>query len=133
MAKDLTVAQLEQMLEKKRVKLQKLVQRRAALQKQLAKVEASIVSIGGVIRDERKSRRKRKRPRNTKTLFQAVSDVLSHHRKGVTLKELAAKILETGYKTGSTHFENTIYQIIYNNRDKVVHDPKTKTYRLKQA
>ena len=47
MPKDLTVAQLERMLEKKRVRLENLVQRRAKLQKQLAKLEGSIVSIGG--------------------------------------------------------------------------------------
>lgn len=131
MAKDLTVAELERLLVKKRVRLESLIQRRAMLQKQLAKVEASIVAIGGVAREGRKLRRGRKRPKNTKTLFQAVSEALAHNKKGITLKELAARILEGGYKTGSTNFENTVYQIIYNNRDKVVHDAKTKTYRLK--
>jgi hypothetical protein len=131
MPKDLTVAQLERMLEKKRVRLENLVQRRAKLQKQLAKLEVSIVSIGGAVREGGKPRRGRKRPKNTKTLFEAVSEVLSHNKKGIPIKELAAKILEGGYKTRSANFENTVYQIIYNNRDKVAHDAKTKTYRLK--
>lgn len=131
MPKDLTVAQLERLLEKKRIHLESLIQRRAKLQKQLAKIEISIASIGGTVREGKKPRRGRKRPKNTKTLFQAVSEILTHNKKGITLKELAAKIIESGYKTGSANFENTVYQIIYNNRDKVAHDAKTKTYRLK--
>jgi RNA polymerase-interacting CarD/CdnL/TRCF family regulator len=131
MPKDLSVAQLERLLEKKRVKLEGLIKRRARLQKELAKVEGGIVSIGGIVREGRKPRRGRKRPKNTKTLFKAATEALTNNRKGLTLKELAAKIVEGGYKTGSSNFENTVYQIIYKNRATIAHDPKTKTYRLK--
>jgi hypothetical protein len=131
MPKEMTVSQLERMLERKRRKLDQLIQRRNRLRRELEQVEARIVATGGAAQDERKPRRGRKRPKNSKTLLAAVSEVLTQNKKGVSLKELAAKILEGGYKTASGNFENTIYQIIYNNRDKVVHDPKTKTYRLK--
>ncbi|HTI52176.1 MAG TPA: hypothetical protein VL475_14535 [Planctomycetaceae bacterium] len=131
MPKEMTVTQLERMLERKRRHLESLIQRRNKLRRELAQLEARIVAVGGAPSEERKPRRGRKRPKNTKTLLAAVSEVLSQNKKGVPLKELAAKILEGGYKTASENFENTIYQIIYNNRDKVAHDPKTKTYRLK--
>jgi hypothetical protein len=131
MSSDLTVSQLERLLERKRARLEKLQHRRDQLLRQLARVDAQIASIGGARPLERTGRPKRKRPRNSMTLLQAVVDVLGQNKKGITLKQLAAKILEKGYKTASANFENTIYQIIYNNRDKVVHDGKTKTYRLK--
>src|SRR5262245_37316745 len=131
MSKDLTVAQLERLLNKRRARLEALTQRRDSLLKQLARVDEQIAAIGGLPAEGQKVRRKRKRPKNTMTLLQAVTDVLGQHKKGITLKELAQKIRQKGYKTVSTNFENTIYQIIYNNRDKVAHDAKTKTYRLK--
>ena len=126
-----TVAQLERLLEKQRAKLDGLVQHRDRLQRKLAQVEHKIATIGGLMRDGAQVRRTRKRPKNTKTLLQAVVDALNLNKKGLTLRELSAKILEDGYKTASTNFENTVYQIIYNNSDKVAHDPKSRTYRLK--
>ncbi|MSR58394.1 MAG: hypothetical protein EXS05_12070 [Planctomycetaceae bacterium] len=131
MAKDMTVAQLERLLQKKRTNLDSLEQRRSRLQKKLKQLDSRIALIGGVVREGRKPRRGRKRPKNTQTLLQALSQVLTHNKKGLTLKELADKILEGGYKTASTKFQNTVYQVIYNNQDKVAHDAKTKTYRLK--
>lgn len=130
MPKDLTVAQLERLLERKRRRLEALVKRRDKLQKELFKVEELILSIGGVAREGLQPRR-RKRPKNTKTLLKAATEVLAQNKKGVTIKELAAKILEGGYRTASDNFENTVYQVIYNNRDKISHDAKTKTYKLK--
>jgi hypothetical protein len=131
MARDLTVAQLERMLERKRSRLEKLIVQRGKLRRQLAQVEVQIAAIEGAVRKGVKSRRVRKRPKNTRTLLQAVTDVLSENKKGLRLKELAARIVSSGYKTASTNFENTVYQIIYNNQEKVAHDPKTRTYRLK--
>lgn len=129
MATNLTVAQLERLLDRQRAKLERLLRRRATLQRQLAQVERSIAAIGGAL--EESPRKKRKRPRNDRTLLQVVTEVLTGNKKGLTLKDLARQVLETGYKTGSANFENTVYQIVYNNSDKIQHDAKTKTYRLK--
>lgn len=131
MAKEMTVAQLERLLQKKRTRLDSLEQRRKQLLKQLQQVDERIAQLGGVVRDARQPRRGRKRPKNAQTLLQAMSQVLATNKRGLTLKDLSAKILEMGYKTASSNFENTVYQIIYNNQGKVAHDPKTKTYRLK--
>lgn len=131
MPKELTVAQLERLLERQRTRLNELVARREKLRKQLEAVEAKIAALGGAEAAARRGRRARKRPRNDKSLLQSVVDVLSQGKRGATLKELSAKILEGGYKTVSRNFENTVYQIIYTHRDRIMHDPKTKTYRLK--
>jgi len=132
MKKELSVAQLERMLNKKRERLDVLLRRRDELQKQLTQVETQIAALGGASPSVKGRRgRSRKRPRNAKTLLQAMVEILSQHKRGLPLRELAAQIVASGYKTSSRDFENTVYQIIYNHQDKVAHDPKTKTYRLK--
>lgn len=131
MVRELTVAQLEKILQRKKARLDSLLHERSRLQKKLAQVEERIMEIGGVAREERALRRPRRRPKNEKTLIAAVTDVLSQAKKGLTLKELASKLLESGYKTTSTNFQNTLYQCLYHNAEQLTHDPKTHTYRLK--
>jgi hypothetical protein len=131
MSKNLTVAQLEKILQKRRAKLDALIAKRTRLLKQLAQLEAQIVAIGGVVAEQARTRTARRRPKNTKTLIVAVRDVLSQHKKGLTLRDLAEKLLASGYKTSSTNFQNTLYQCLYHNSDKLAHDPKNHTYRLK--
>jgi hypothetical protein len=131
MSKDLTVVQLERILERKRSRLDGLVKRRDRLQKQLASVEGRISAIGGVERDGTGPRKRRQRPKNDQPLIAVVLAVLSKHPKGLTLKEMAAKVLATGYKTNSDKFENTLYQCLYNNMSKLAHDADAHTYRLR--
>jgi hypothetical protein len=131
MSKELTVAQLERILLKREAKLESLILKRTRLLKQLAQLEAQIVAIGGVVADGGKTRKSRRRPKNAKTLIVAVREVLSQHKKGLTLRDLANNLLESGYKTSSTNFQNTLYQCLYHNSDKLAHDAKNHTYRLK--
>ena len=131
MARDYTVAQLERILARKKASLDKLLRQRSQLQKKLAQVERKIVEIGGMVEEGRAARRVRKRPKNVKTLLASVIDVLGPHKKGLTLRELAEKLLASGYKTSSANFQNTLYQCLYHNSDKLLHDAKTHTYRIK--
>jgi hypothetical protein len=131
MAKEYTVAQLEKILLKRKAKLESLIQQRNRLQKKLVQVEERILAIGGVVRDGQKGKRTRRRPKNAKTLIVAVSEILSQNKKGLSLRDLASKLLASGYKTASTNFQNTLYQCLYHNTDKLVHDAKSHTYRLK--
>jgi hypothetical protein len=131
MANEMTVVQLERILERKRSRLDGLLKRRDRLQKQLSSVEGRISAIGGIRSEGGRTRKVRKRPKNDRPLIAVVTDVLAQHKKGLTLKELSAKVLETGYKTYSDKFENTVYQCLYNNSAKLAHDAKTHTYRVK--
>lgn len=130
MGNDMTVVQLERILERKRARLDGLLKRRERLQKARDAVEARIRSIGGFRRESGRGRVVRKRPRNDQPLVAVVLGILSQHKKGLTLKDLSAKVLETGYKTFSAKFENTVYQCLYNNSKKLDHDAKTHTYRV---
>jgi len=129
MAKDLTVAQLERILLRKKTTLENLLRQRTQLQKKLAQVERRIVEIGGG--EGTKPRTPRRRPKNSKTLLVAVTEMLSQHKKGLTLRDLASRLLASGYKTSSTNFQNTLYQCLYHNSDKLAHDAKNHTYRIK--
>ena len=131
MAKDYTVAQLEKILLRKKTSLERLLRQRSQLQKRLAQVERKIVEIGGLTGEGRAQRRVRKRPKNSRTLLVAVIDVLGQHKKGLTLRDLADKLLASGYRTSSTNFQNTLYQCLYHNSNKLAHDAKTHSYRIK--
>jgi hypothetical protein len=129
MAKELTVAQLERILVRKKAALEILLRQRTQLQKKLAQVERRIVEIGGG--EGGKPRSPRRRPKNAKTLLVAVTEMLSQHKKGLTLRDLANRLLASGYKTSSTNFQNTLYQCLYHNSDRLTHDAKNHTYRIK--
>jgi hypothetical protein len=103
---------------------------RNRLQQKLAQLEKRILEIGGVELDRRNARLPRRRPRNAKTLIESVTETLAKHKKGLRLRDLANKLLESGYKTSSANFKNTLYQCLYHS-DKIVHDAKAHTYRLK--
>ena len=129
-AEELSVAQLEKMLGAKRSVLEGLQRRRARLAKQLQEIEARIAAVGGsgVVRSGNAGR---KRPRNTQTLLQVVLDVLKESKKPISLGEISRRVLSSGYKTGAAKFENTVYQCLYNNSDKIHHDLAARTYRIK--
>ncbi len=131
MSNQYTVAQLEKILQKRRIELQRVIQQRNRLRKKLSQLEQRIIQISGAVPEELKSARKR--PKNAKTLLQAVTETLAKHKQGLRLKDLANKVLASGYKTSSTDFPNTLYQSLYHNSDKLVHDAKAHTYRLKSV
>jgi hypothetical protein len=129
-ARELTLAQLERALEKKRSRLQILQSRRDTLQQQLARVEGQIAGIAGRGTGPGGVRKRRKRPKNAQSLKAYVSDVLSRNKKGLTLAELHAKIEDTGYKSRARNFRNVLYQCLYNSND-VQLDKATGRYSMK--
>jgi len=129
--KKFTVAQLERMLFRKTAALERLMRQRALLEKKLAHVERRIVEIGGVSGAQSAGRMIRRRPKNPMTLLAAVIEMLGQHQNGLTLRELAGKLLDSGYKTSSADFQNTLYQCLYHNSGKIAHDARAHTYRIK--
>src|SRR5262245_52960226 len=105
MAKKHTVAQLEKILLKRKTKLNGLIQQHKRFQKRLSQLEKQIAAIGGVVRERRYARRPRRRPRNAKTLIESVTETLLNHKMGLSLRDLANKLLESGYKTSSANFQ----------------------------
>ena len=130
--KELSITALERLLDRRKSRLNSLVQKRNGLRKNVHKLEGRIAllsgSSGGTMRSA--ARRLRKRPKNSKPLHQVVTELLSKNNTGYPLANLSEKVLDTGYKSGSSNFKNVLYQALYN-APKIMHDGKTGNYRLK--
>lgn len=132
MSKDLTVSEIQKLLDAKRSTLDILSKKRDRLLSKLSTVEARISRLAGNPgRGQRRARKIKGRPSNEKTLHAVIHDLLARNKKGYTLNDLSDKVLETGYKTGSTKFPNTVYQCLYHSQDTIYCDPETRCYRLK--
>jgi hypothetical protein len=129
-AGEMTLAQLEKALEKKKSRLDELQSRRATLQQQLARVEAQISGIAGRSSGAGGVRKRRKRPKNAQSLKGYVSDILGRNKKGLTLAELHEKLDQTDYRSKAKNFRNVLYQCLYNSED-FQQDKSTGKYSLK--
>jgi hypothetical protein len=112
---ELSIAQLEAMLESRRAKLGKLERLREGLQKRLAALDAEIAAHGGSVSAAGIGRRRRGRAHNARSLPDTIADVLNHHGK-LKVSELVKAILATGYKTNSANFRSIVNQALIKDR-----------------
>lgn len=122
----MSVAELEQILENRKVKAIDLGKRREDLQKQLDDLDRQILEVMG---DNRTIRRRRRRLKNEMSLRSHVVEVLGKSKKGFSMADLTSKIMDAGYKTSSRNFRNVLYQCLYNT-DGVTFDQTTGCYKL---
>ncbi len=136
---DLSVNQLERLLSDKKGELATLGKKKANLQAELASVDRQLDSLQGAsalaaapapARRKKKRRRRRKMPRNTQSLGAVVTGILGKTPKGLSLKDLVAAVLDSGYKTKAKNFSNVVYQCVYNAKT-IYRDDKSGTHRLK--
>lgn len=129
-SRELTVAELEKLLENKRSLLDVSLKKRDKLENDLAAVEKRIQTLQGRPHAAGKGGRKpKRRPQNKMPLPAVVAEILGKSRKGLSLSELAEKVLAAGHKSGSKHFKTVLYQCLYNS-DKFVHDKEARTYSV---
>ena len=149
---EISVADLERILDARKSLVQELGKRRDALHKELAEIQEQLQGIVGTEVKLKKSGAKRgrppgtgkrgpgrprgsknrgARPKNERSLRDVISELLSKSKKGMTLEELTPKVVEAGYKSNSSNFSNMIYQNIYNSEG-IVKDPETGCYSLVQ-
>ncbi|MFP6702013.1 MAG: hypothetical protein VB861_09735 [Planctomycetaceae bacterium] len=133
---DLSVAQLERLLSDKKGELATLGQKKANLQAQLASVDKALDSLKGANAPAaapvpaRRKQRRRRLPRNAQSLGAVVTGILGKTPKGLSLKDLVAAVLSSGYKTKAKNFSNVVYQCVYNDKT-IYRDDKSGTHRLK--
>ncbi len=125
-ANDLTVADLERILNSRRASLRDLIKRRSKAQKELDKIDSEIQLLTGT-----SGRNRGRRGRNKQSLRQIVLELLTKNKKGYSLADLSRQILDSGYKTTSTNFRNVLYQCLYNTPG-ISHDESSGTYRYKE-
>jgi len=127
----LTVAELEDLLARRKIKLERLLKKKKKLERDLMGAEKEIAKLGGGnSRNGKFSRLRavRKRPKNKRPLRQTINEILGRNKKGLTLAQIADKTLASGYKSNSTDFKNVVYQCLYGN-DEFSHDDKSGTYK----
>lgn len=123
----LSITELERLLDAKKNGLANLVQRRDDLVQQIAELDRQIqglTDLRGIF-----GRARKKRPVNAKPLRSLLLEVLKKNKKGFKLGDLAAKIIEAGYRSASTKFPNVVYQTIHHTPE-IELDEKTGCYRL---
>ena len=126
---DLSVADLQRLLDQRKSEWDGLARKKHKLERDLERVEKQMAVLEGR-RGARRGRKIGKRPKNEKSLRETVLEVLGRSKKGFSLAELSERIIANGYKSNSGDFKNVVYQCLYNT-DQIVHDPETGTYRIK--
>ena len=130
MAEVLSIADLENQIDQRKAQVLALFAKREELQAQIDQLDSEIGNVVNL--DGRPSRRRGKpRPKNETSLRAVVLQVLGKNKKGLSLGDLADKILETGYKSNSRVFKNVVYQCLYNTTE-IEHDTAKGVYKLKK-
>ena len=132
----LSVAELEALLARQKNRVTSLGKKRAKLQAELNSVEDQLQSLQGPAapapRARKKTSRRGKRLKNVQSLAAVVSGILGKIPKGLSLDDLVAQVIASGYKTKAKSFSNVVYQCVYNSKA-IQRDKKSGTYRLKSA
>lgn len=129
MAEVPSIADLEKQFDQRKAQVLELFAKREKLQAEIDQLDAqmgSLANVGG-----RPSRRGKTRLKNRTPLRPVVLQVLGKNKKGLTLNDLADKILETGYRSNSVNFKNVVYQCLYNTSE-IEHDAEKGVYKLKK-
>jgi len=96
---ELSVADLQRLLERKQARLAALLKKRQSLQKTLAKVEKQIAGLEGSKSRSGTQKRRRKpgrRVKNARPLNVVVTEILSKTKAGLKVADLTVKVLATG-------------------------------------
>lgn len=144
---NLSIAQLQAMIDSQKSKLNTLYAKRDQLASQLAAVNKDIAAAegngGGAVSTRGRPAHfakatavaKRRgaavqRAQNDKSLKTYVEEVLAANKKGLSIAEIQDAVLKSGYTTNSANFKNTLYQCLYHNEKSFALDKKTKSYKL---
>jgi hypothetical protein len=104
---DLTIAQLERILQGRRAELAKLERDRAKLLRQLGSVEQKIAALGG-----ESHRSPSGRAKNATSLSEAIVSVLNSHGGPLKVAHIVKNVLATGYQTTSDNFRSIVNQAL---------------------
>ena len=138
---NMTLAQLEMLINSRKSKLTDLYKRRDQLVKNLASINEEIAANEGPGVRSRPPRFTRialtnqqpvLRAQNEKSLKAHIEEALKGIKKGLTISEIQEVVLKNGYTTHSANFKNTIYQCLYHNERTFLLDKRTKAYKLNE-
>ena len=123
---NLSLAELNQIMEARRSELSKLRQKRAELQRDLDRVDRQIFKIEGA----GGRRGGNGRVRNTRSLNDTIDEVLRSNGKPMRVPDIMDAVLKTGYRSNSANFRGIVNQTLI--KDKRFHAPERGVYALKK-
>ncbi|MGD0540717.1 MAG: hypothetical protein ABSB33_04270 [Tepidisphaeraceae bacterium] len=103
---ELSIAQLEKMLERRRSRIGSLERKRSRILRQLDVLDARIAALGG------SARTRGARPRNKITLNEAIVAVLKKAGGAMKVADIARNALDSGYSTSSSNFRVIVNQAL---------------------
>ena len=131
---NLTIAQLQRVLDNKMSELGKLERQRADLQKKLNFIDRQIERVGGGLpngarRGAGGSGGPGSRPRNEHSLLDTIETVLRNAGKPMRVSDIMDGVLSSGYRSGSANFRGIINQTLI--KDKRFGQVQRGVYELK--
>ena len=129
---NLTIAQLQRVLEDKKSEVQKLLRQRAELQKRMNLLDRQIERVGGGAGGMSAARGGAgSRPRNARSLLDTIEGVMRDNGKPMRVPEILDAVLATGYRSGSANFRGIINQTLI--KDKRFGQVQRGIYELKSG
>jgi hypothetical protein len=138
---NLTIAQLQRVLNDKQSELQKLQRQRMNLQKKLAILDRQIDRVGGGAALNGSRGRGGAGPaggftasgraRNDRSLLDTLEGIMRQHAKPMKVQEILDGVLATGYRSGSANFRGIINQTLI--KDKRFGQVQRGVYELKSG
>ena len=125
---NLTIAQLQRVLNDKQSELNKLHRQRANLQKRLDQIDRHIARVGGGVNGLRGGG---VRARNERSLLDTIEGVLTKAGKPLSVSAILEGVHATGYRSGSANFRGIVNQTLI--KDKRFGQVSRGVYGLKAA
>ena len=129
MSKDMTIAQLEQILAGRKAELNEKLRERARLTGRLEELESDIRRLGGS--GGRRGRAGGGRARNENSLLETLESVLKSAGKPMKIAEIADAAVKSGYRSSSANFRGIVNQTLI--KDKRFISASRGVYQLKKA
>jgi hypothetical protein len=124
---NLSIAQLERIIDSRRSEISRLERSRAKLARKLNQLDSKIDLLGGSARGRNGAAG---RVRNDKSLPEMLVGVLSRGGKPMGVGEIAAAVRAGGYKTNSANFRSIVNQTLI--KDKRFASSARGMYQLKK-
>lgn len=130
-----SIEELQKMLEERTALMKELTKEREDVVKKLRSIDDQIEKLSGKPVEETikkvsipQSARSKKKA-SKKTVVEYAQEVLKKHPSGLDLEALADAVIEAGYETTSANFKNALYQSVYKNKD-IFHRDGQGKYKL---
>lgn len=122
----LSLADLERLIHERRTQIESKLKQREQLASEIVELDEQMHRF---LTTGQFTKRSGPRLKNESPLRTVLLDVLTRNKKGLSLRDIAEKVKDSGYKTRSRNFENVVYQCLYNT-DGIVHDDATGLYKM---